>query len=155
MKRKEGGLRRLLVPGLCAVFFILAMSLALTAAGTYRHLTAAAGENSTQRTGLSYLANQVRRADRPQGIRLTRFGGGDALELHDGLGYVTYIYCYDGALRELYTDPQAQLGPADGTELLPAGELTITAGAEALTLSLDGCGVTLRPRCGFEEVPGQ
>ena len=146
-------LRRLLVPGLCAAFFILALSLALSAAGVYRQTAAAADENFAQRTGLSYLTNQLRRADRENGIARGSFGGSDALILTDEAGYVTYIYCYEGSLRELYTDPEASLGPADGTELLPAEKLEITDRNGALTLGLDGRSVTIRLHCGFEEVP--
>ena len=152
-KNKNGLLSRILVPGLCALFLILALGLALMGTNIYRGTVAAADADFARRTGLSYLSNQIRRADSAGSIRVGSFGGSDALALSDNAGYVTYIYCYDGALRELYTDPADGLQPADGTELIPAESLKIEAADGVLTLCLDGSSVTLRPHCGFEEVP--
>ncbi|BDF72815.1 hypothetical protein CE91St41_37980 [Oscillospiraceae bacterium] len=142
------GLRSTLVALLCALFFLLAMGTALLSSGVYRAAAAASDENYAQRTSLSYLANQIRRADGAVGVGT--FGGADALVIYEG-DYVTLIYCWDGQLRELYTEPGTGLLPADGEGILPVASLTISASGALLTLTADGDSVAVSPRLGWED----
>lgn len=143
------GLRSTLVALLCVLFFLLAMGTALLSSGVYRAAAASSDENYAQRTALSYLANQIRRADGPVGVG--SFGGADALLLRDG-DYVTVVYCHDGQLRELYTEPGTGLLPADGDAILPVASLTVTGDGALLTLTAAGDSVTVSPRMGWEAV---
>ncbi|MCI2106470.1 MAG: DUF4860 domain-containing protein [Intestinimonas sp.] len=114
---------------LCAMFFLLAMGLTLLSAEAYRNTAAAASENDTRRTALSFLVNQVRRNDAQNSVSLASFGDGDALilsETVDGSLYKTVLYCFDGQLRELYAAADSGLGPADGLAILPLKTLTIS-----------------------------
>lgn len=160
MNHSHNGLRSAAVVALCGLFAVLAMGLALLSSGVYRSAAAAADENFTRRTALSYLVNQVRRADEAGCVSVGSFGGSDALFLTEHLGesdYVTVLYCYDGSLRELYTESTVVLTPADGMAILDLQSLAISRGEGTLTFTAtapDGTVSTagVRPRCGLEEV---
>lgn len=133
----RGGLRSVLVAALCALFFLLAMGITLLSSGVYRETVDASDHNAAQRTALSYLVNQVRRGGGFFGV--AKFGGNDAITIHDEAGYVTILYCYDGALRELYTEPGTGLTPADGMEILPLDSLTVELdGMYQMTITAQG-----------------
>lgn len=162
MKIHSGGngLRRVVVVCLAGLFALLAMGVTLLGTGVYRAVAGDADANSAQRTALSYVVNQIRRAD-AGGVAVGTFGGADALRLtetgEDGSVYVTLIYCFEGSLRELYMEEGTGLAPEDGMAVLPlsslslsvseAGNLDISAGSGA-----DRWSVTLHPRTGVEEV---
>lgn len=146
---------------LCAVFFLLAVGLALLSAGAYRSTAAAAEENDARRTALSFLVNQVRRSDTQNGVSVDSFGDGDALllsETVDGAVYETELYCFGGQLRELYAAAGSGLGPADGLALLPLQTLTVSSPGNALlTFTVtDQAGnrssASVSPRCWSGEV---
>ena len=155
MKIHSGGngLRRVVVVCLAGLFALLAMGVTLLGTGVYRAVAGDADANSTQRTALSYVVNQIRRAD-AGGVAVGTFGGADALRLtetgEDGSVYVTLIYCFEGSLRELYMEE-------DGMAVLPLSSLSLSV-SEAGTLDIsagsgaDRWSVTLHPRTGVEEV---
>ena len=65
MKTHSGGagLRRVVIVCLAALFALLAMGVTLMGTGVYRAVADDAAANSAQRTALSYVVNQIRRAD--------------------------------------------------------------------------------------------
>ena len=148
------GLRGAMVAALCALFLVLAMGTALLSSAVYRQTAQSGQANSTQRTALSYLVNQIHRGD-ISGIQIGRFGGSDALVLPDG-DYLTILYCCDGALRELYTWAGSGLLPADGVEIMPLDKLTLHA--EGALLTLTACSgtqaytVCAAPRTGLIQI---
>lgn len=162
MKIHSGGngLRRVVVVCLAGLFALLAMGVTLMGTGVYRAVAGDADANSTQRTALSYVVNQIRRAD-AGGVAVGTFGGADALRLtetgEDGSVYVTLIYCWEGSLRELYMEEGTGLAPEDGMAVLELSSLDLSVtenGGLDITAS-DGehqWSVTLYPRTGVEEV---
>ena len=148
------GLRSALTILLCALFFLLAMGLTLLSSNVYRSVAAASDATYTHRTALSYLVNQIRRSDLDGGVALGHFGGSDALYLRED-GYVTILYCYDGQLRELYTEEGLEFAPGDGVAILPLEELSIQAqdGLISLTVQEGEASHTasLAPHCGLTE----
>ncbi|MEA5039454.1 MAG: DUF4860 domain-containing protein [Clostridiaceae bacterium] len=149
------GLRSAAVLTLAGLFFTLAIGTALLESGIYRKTAADAAANTTRRTALSYLANQVRRADARGDIAVGDFGGKDALFLYEN-EYVTCLYCYEGMLRELYTEKGSGLSPSDGVAVLELSSLSITSSSGHLTFTAtDKNGLssvlTVSPRCGMEE----
>lgn len=143
------GLRSALTLVLCALFFLLAMGLALLSSGAYRGVAAASDANYVHRTALSYLINQLRRCDVAGGVSVRSFGDGDALCLSEG-GYVTLLYCCDGQLRELYAEEGLDFAPEDGVAVLPLDSLSIALsdGLMVFTLEADGavCSASVAPR---------
>ncbi|MEA4955069.1 MAG: DUF4860 domain-containing protein [Pseudoflavonifractor sp.] len=136
---------------LCALFAVLALGLTLLAGGVYRQCTAQAEQNSTGRTALSYVTNQLRRSDRAGAVEVMPFGGGDALRLEQEEGYELLLYCYNGQFRELYAATDSGAEPTDGTALFPMETMTVSARGSRIDLtftSSDGdeweTGVSLR-----------
>lgn len=127
------GVRAALVVVLCALFFLLAMGITLLGSGVYRGVVTAADRNYIQRTALSYLVNQIRRAS---SVDVGSFELSPALDLSapEEEDYHTVLYVYDGQLRELYAQRDAGLTPADGTAILPLEELSITLDDGLITL---------------------
>ncbi len=144
------------------VFFLLALGVVIFGSNSYANTVDAADTNYQNRTGLSYLVNQLRRSDAQSAIGYGEFDGAPALVLSQeaaGSTYVTYLYCWDGMLRELFMEEGTELGPESGVPILEMASLsyTVDTSGDALTLhATDASGgqhaVSIAPRCGLEEV---
>lgn len=139
-----------------ALFCVFAGSAVLVmtfGANVYQRTVSQMEDNYNARVSLSYLANQVRQHDESGCITLETLEENPALVLADGpeSSYATFIYYYDGALRELYCDKNDRLTAADGLPIVELesfkmtlddqGRLTLSAAAEggqsrSLTLAL-------------------
>lgn len=152
-KHSVGGVGVLL---LTAVFAVCVLLVLLTGADSYRRLTARDTASFQRRTPVQYLATKVRQADAAGCVEVGTFGGpggtdgqGDTIflrEVIDGAPYVTRLYCYDGSLRELFTEESAQAAPEDGEQVLEASglEADLTGGLLRVTaVSADGSRQTL------------
>ena len=76
-------------------------------------------KNYTSRMALSYLAEKLRQHDHTDGVNVRELDDIPSLVLYEeqnGTHYCTYLYFYDGALRELFTQasnvPSADMGTA-------------------------------------------
>lgn len=122
-------------------FLVLALCLLLVllmGAGSYRRLVEQGQEQYNARTAVQYVATRLRQAEE---IQLTAFGTGDALVLPqtvEGERYVTYVYCHNGCLRELYCREGAPLTPEDGEAVLEADGLTLSLEEDVLTVTISG-----------------
>ncbi len=148
------GLRTALVAVLCALFFLLAMGITLLGSSVYRQTVSTSDDNYTQRTALSYLVNQVRRAG---SVAVGSFESYPALDLAEpGGNYHTVLYVSDGELRELYTERGSGLTSADGTAVLPLEGLSLAVenGTVTFTVTQDGksWSASVSPRTGVAEV---
>lgn len=160
MNGEHSSLRSAAVLALCGLFAVLAVGLSLLSSGVYRTAAGASDENYSRRTALSYLINQVRRADRAGGVAVGTFGDSDAVALTEtveGTDYVTILYCLDGQLMELYAEAGSGLLPADGLAVLELSDLSVETDGERITFTVtapDGTvsAASVSPRCGFEEV---
>lgn len=107
--------------------FVTVMLFALSsAAGTYKEIGSKMEEQYTIRTALGYLSAKVRQSDTAGAVSLTRLGSTQALLLReeiDGEAYETYIYCFEGQIRELFSQAGASLEPGDGMAVIPADSL--------------------------------
>lgn len=104
-----------------AVFLFLSIGLVLLGGSLYSHITAGANKYDQTRTVFSYIANQVRRADINGSVEVGEWAGQEALLLNqdfDGWLFVTYLYYYDGALRELFVEKGAELDPEAGLAIV-------------------------------------
>lgn len=111
------------------VFAVCVLLVLLTGARVLRTQTQRDNAAWSQRTGTQYLAAKLRRADELGAIRLSGGDGAlwyDTLALREeieGEAYVTRIYCYDGYIRELFTEDGGVYAPEDGEPVFPAQEL--------------------------------
>lgn len=122
---------------LFGVFAVCVLSVLLTGAQAYRRLTERDQAAYGRRTAAQYVATRIRQSDTLEGIGLTAFGDADALLLREGEGtFVTWIYCYDGYLMELYCAEDAGLEPQDGEKVMEADSLTAVLSDGLLTATI-------------------
>lgn len=96
--------------------------------GIYRNTAAAMEENSQVRTSLTYVAEKLRQNDREGGVSLGEIDNTPALILHtnhNDVPYCTYIYFYQGGLRELMTRESEEPAPYSGQIITEAEDFQI------------------------------
>ena len=118
-----------------AVFLFLSIGLVMLGGSLYRHIMVTSGKNDATRTTFSFLANQVRRADASGGVEVGEFCGCQALLLSqdfDGWEFITYLYYYDGALRELIVEKGYELEPEAGLPIVWLEDMGFSADESGL-----------------------
>lgn len=138
MKQERGkgntaGLAVLLLFGILAACILFVL---LTGASSYQRLSERDQSAYSGRTAAQYLTTRIRQADSAGQLTVEDFGGHDALILTEEIGgalFCTRIYCYDGALRELFTPAEESFEPRDGETLLPVQHLELELEGRLLT----------------------
>lgn len=125
---------------LLLIFTVFTLLLAGTGAAVYKNSMAKLDENYTSRTAIAYVSEKFRQHDSAGAVELTVLPGsvttgaatGDtsadntsdaipALALRDtidGEQFVTYVYYYDGALRELFVRETTSVSPEMGSRIV-------------------------------------
>ncbi|MCL1804790.1 MAG: DUF4860 domain-containing protein [Clostridiales bacterium] len=109
-----------------AVFLFLSIGLVMMGGSLYRHIMEVSNENDEARTTFSYISNQVHRADASGGVSVGELGGQPALLLEQHFGdweFITYLYYYDGALRELFVEKGTELEKDAGLAIVWLSDL--------------------------------
>ena len=120
------------------LFFVFALSalvVILLAAHIYRSSNDGSSMNFTANTSLAYISEKIHQSNDAGAVRLDNLDGLDALVLSQTRNetvYHTYIYYYDGTLRELFTRAENQPAASAGTALLAVDDFRM----EQLTDSL-------------------
>ena len=84
--------------------------------------------NYELRVSLSYIANKIRQSDRVGAVEITELKGTDAVlinEVYDEEKYQTWIYFYDGAIYEMFTDTGNNFELSDGMKVVEADNFHI------------------------------
>lgn len=138
--------------------FTVSVLLALvTGAKVYRGISNDMQAHYTDTTAVSYLVQKVRHYEQRGAISVGMLGDCNALLLEETIGgtdYVTAIYYYDGAIRELFTEKGNPLGPESGFVILPSRNAKFVLNDDLLTISCCGSRentVTLCLRCTRQE----
>lgn len=131
IKHHLDGLLAMLLFG---AFAICIMVVLLSGARAYGGLTQRDQAAYAQRTALQYVATRIRQADEAGAVGLCRLGEAQALTL--GHDYQTYVYYYDGYIRELYAEAGAAFDPEDGEEVLPAAGLSFLISGREIHITL-------------------
>lgn len=114
-----------------ALFLVLAASslfLVILAANVYKKSVAWEESNYDSRTCLSYVTEKIRQNDEDGGIETGTFYGIPCLILRQTFGdqsYVTYIYSYEGQLRELFIQEGVTVRASDGQAILEVNSFDI------------------------------
>lgn len=122
-------------------FFVFSACMAavlLSGAKVYQRIADGLEEEYGLHTGLSYLETRVRSYDRRGDLDVGSFGDGSALlctERDDSGTYVTAVYCWQGKLRELYTQAGTNLDPDAGEVLLDMDRAVFTRQGNLLTVT--------------------
>lgn len=110
----------LFVLALFAVFAFCALALVILGANIYKNTVSSMSRNFESRTACSYITEKIRQNDLYDSVYVADFEGQDALlftkDVYGSL-YGTYIYYYDGELKELFI----RIGSDIGENPLSAG----------------------------------
>ena len=110
----------LFVLALFGVFAVSALTLVTIGADVYQHTVEDMSINYESRTAVSYIMEKVRQNDTAGSVSITTLEEVPALCLRSELDadtYCTYLYLYDGHLKELFMKDGSSLGG----RVLPAG----------------------------------
>jgi hypothetical protein len=111
----------LFVLALFSVFTISALLLVILGADVYSKTIDDMDQNFTTRTSFSYITEKIRQADRTGAVEIGTFDGQDALILSQSLDdtvYCTYIYLYNGHLKELFIKKGQDIQPKAGQDII-------------------------------------
>lgn len=121
-----------------ALFFVFALSaltLILLAARIYRSTTENSSRNYNSRTGLSYISEKIHQSDDGGRIYPGEFEGCEALVIEQNYNektYRTYIYTFEGTLRELFVRDGTYAKASDGNSLLEINSFSIEQVSDGL-----------------------
>ena len=107
------------------IFAVCILLVLLSGADVYRLLAVDGQAQYARRTAAQYITTRIRQGE---SIKIGEFSELDTLEFPETLNghtYITRIYCYDGALRELFTPEDGQFLPEDGEKLFNANALSL------------------------------
>ena len=122
-KRRKHSIDVVFALALFCTFAVSVLMVLMMGASSYRSVTDSMNENYEDRTGTGYIAEKIRHSDSRGGIAAGQFDGNDALLLTqniDGTDYITYIYYYDGYIRELLTENGSGMTAEAGEKVLEA-----------------------------------
>lgn len=129
---------------LFCVFAFVFLLLVGAGGGVYKKTMNRMDESYEIRTTLSYIANKVRSASGGD-VGIIDRNGQNVLEISDSSQngeYVTYIYYYDGALKELYQKKDKEILMEYGEEIVRTGRVDIGRDGDVLTISMTTTGGT-------------
>ena len=126
MRRRSHSVQQMLPVLLLALFLLLAGLTAVLSASAYKQILDRS-DRLDRSTALTYIAEKVRQNDTAGSIRVGTIGDCQALVIRQGdrIVYDTYIYCYDGSLRELMIKRELEPTPDMGRSLLPMESLEL------------------------------
>ena len=156
MRTNKGRISGLMALLLFCVFAICVLLTLLLGTEVYSNLVERDRDSNSRNLPLQYLSTRIRQADRQNGISIDVFDGVDALvfrEEFDGEVYLTFVYCYDGWLCELFSAEGSGLLPEDGEHLLPLESMSLQSDGSTIHIDLshsdgqrDSLNLTLRHR---------
>lgn len=106
------------------LFFVMtlfAVMVITLAAGIYKNTTEKSHRNHQSRIALSYISEKIHQNEENCIISVDNFEGLDTLTLkqtYENTTYYTYIYFYEGALRELFAREDVDVSLSDGKIIL-------------------------------------
>ncbi len=127
-KEKKHTIDFLFVITLFFVFSISSLLLIVFGAKIYQNTVEKMQSNYQERTSLAYISEKIKQHDAHNAVTIETYQGIDSLVLSETIGestYYTYIYYYDGYIRELLTADPGDLGPNAGNKIIEATDFFI------------------------------
>ena len=115
---------------LLLLFAFSTLSLVLLGSRVYKNGVSYLNRNYTTRTAVAYVTEKIRQHDESGNISLTKLEDVPALLMQDeidGDTLLTYIYFYDGALRELFVRESTAPSPDLGSKIVVLNDFSITS----------------------------
>lgn len=125
----------LFVITLFCVFAVSVVMLTGTGASVYQNIVDSMTDNYDGRTSFSYVINKLHQSDKTGSVKLGKYEGLDSiliLEEIDNITYCTYLYHYDGKLKEMFTRYGQEFDPSLGTDILALKEFKATEVSDTL-----------------------
>lgn len=119
--RRSQKIDSVFVIALFTMFAITAFLLILIGAKQYQHTADAMDANYESRTISSYLTEKIRQNDTSGNVYISQVEGIDALAIEtteNNITYVTYIYYYKDALREIVVNEDSVFSLETGQEII-------------------------------------
>ncbi len=125
---KNKGHIKLISEGLLSVSFIIcALFTVLIGSGVLESITKRSDNSFEDLIVKEYIVNKVHENDKQGMIDVIQLDNTNVIEIRLGeSSYSTYIYYYDGGLRELTADLNDGLGLQDGIKVLDCEEFNIS-----------------------------
>lgn len=120
---------------LFCVFAVSALILVMIGANVYKKTVNDMDLNFDSRTSFAYVTEKIRQNDAKDALSIREFGGNDAICItknYNGTDYYTYLYYYDGYLREMNVRADSIIDPAMGSAILAIDSFTISQSNEHL-----------------------
>ncbi len=117
----SGKIHIVFILGLFTMFVATSFLLILIGIKQYNYTQEAAGDNYVQRTISSYVQEKIRQHDSVGCIYVTELDGCTALALvskGENVEFTTYIYCYEGTLRELVVTDSSIYSLSSGQKIM-------------------------------------
>lgn len=114
-----------------ALFFVFAassLSVLILAANLYASTTHRLSVNDENRTALSYISEKIRQNDAQGAIGLSTVDGTDCLTMsavYNGTPCTTYIYEYEGMLKELFINDGIPVSLESGRDIMEIASLSM------------------------------
>ena len=120
-------------------FAVFSMVIVVLGVRAYRNTEQKTSAHNEYRILSSYVRSMVRAADGNARFRAEIVDGQRVLTMeedYDGDRYLTRLYCYDGKLREWFSDAQNPFDPKDGEEICSAKSFTAEVTEGFLTVRM-------------------
>lgn len=128
MRRREYITDLMFVILLLLLFTSFGLCVVMIGARVYKNTVNNMEKNYSSRTAIAYLEEKIRQNNEVGKIEVTTIEKNQSLVIHSMVNeekYVTYIYCYDGLLWELYTKASNKVKLGMGQSLVKLSNLSI------------------------------
>jgi len=118
------------------IFALCVAAVLLMGAETYNTLTERGSTAYHRRVATRYLTTRFHQAEK---VQVEDFCGLSALTVRDeisGRTYLTWVYCHEGSIRELFAAESTAVSPEDGEIVMEAESLTFSLEGGLLTVEI-------------------
>lgn len=129
-KRQRHSVGGLFTLSLLLMFAFSTLVLVLLGSRIYRNGVSHLDRNYTTRTALAYVTEKIRQHDEKDSVSFSELDGIPALFLKDtidGDSFFTFVYFYDGALRELFVHSSTSPSPEMGSKIVSLDDFSVSA----------------------------
>lgn len=117
-------------------FTFCGVSVLIMASSSYGRVVNRAEVTRDERAAVAYVREAVRQNDKSGVITYKKFSGVDAIHFDLEGDYERYLYCYDGALKELFTKKGSGVGASAGNDVMALDEMTVKKKGSLLTVNM-------------------
>lgn len=142
--QNTGNKRHLELVVLLSIFLLFvgtALAIVILGANSYKLIGRDMENNFNVRTPMAYIATKVRQNDRLDGIKIKELDSTSVLVLEEtveDITYETWIYAYEGQLRETYIEKDTTVTLEEGMAILAINGLQVEiSGQGVLYIALE------------------